>query len=75
MLSIESLRKIDKLNTAHLTDEELITIRDSFYDFGQLMFDDWHEQKFGSKSPVGLLTNKLEEHTIKLWSQIIKKEE
>ncbi len=64
MLSIESLRKIDPSNTAHLTDEELQDIRQSFYDFGQLMFDDWHEQNFGSKSPVGSLTNKSEEHTM-----------
>ena len=63
MISIESLRKIDP-ETAHLSDEELEKIRQSFYEFGQLMFDDWHEQKFGSKSPVGSLTNKLEHHTI-----------
>ena len=64
MLSLESLRKIDPENTSHLTDEELEGIRKSFYEFGQLMFDDWHDQKFGSKSPVGLFTNKLEKHTI-----------
>jgi hypothetical protein len=56
MLSIEALRKIDAVNTVNLTDEELVDIRKSFYEFGQLMFDDWHEQKFGSKSPVGVLT-------------------
>lgn len=56
MISIDALRKIDAANTAHLTDEELQSIRQSFYDFGQLVFDDWHEQKFGSKSPVGSLT-------------------
>lgn len=64
MISIEALRKIDIANTAHLTDEELEDIRKSFYDFGQLMFDDWLEQKFGSKYPVGSLTNKSEEHTM-----------
>lgn len=64
MISIDALRKIDPSNTAHLTDKELEDIRMSFYDFGQLMFDDWHEQKFGSKSPVGSLTNKSEKHTM-----------
>ncbi len=64
MISIESLKKIDPLNTANLTDDELIAIRQSFYDFGELMFDDWHEQKFGSKYPTGSLTNKLDENII-----------
>lgn len=64
MLSIESLRKIDVINTEHLTDEEFEAIQKSFYDFGQLMFEDWHEQKFGSKNPVGLLTSEQEKHTM-----------
>lgn len=64
MISLEKIKQIDPKNTTDITDEELIAIRDSFYEFGQLMFDDWHEQKFGSKSPVGSLTNKLEEHTM-----------
>lgn len=64
MLSLESLRKIDTINTANMTDEELENVRKSFYDFCQLMFEDWHEQKLDSKFPVGLLTNKLEEHTM-----------
>lgn len=55
---------IDPELTSSISDNELEAIRNSFYDFGQLMFDDWHEQKFGSKSPVGSLTNKLEEHTM-----------
>ena len=59
MISIDTLRKIDPSNTVHLADKELEVILMSFYEFGQLMFDDWHEQKFGSKSPVGSLTNKL----------------
>lgn len=63
MLSLKTLRKIDP-ETANLTDEELESIRNSFYEFGQLMFDDWHDQKFGSKSPVGSLTNKPERHTM-----------
>ena len=64
MLSLESLRKIDRLNTSNLTDKELESIRDSFYEFGQLMFEDWHEQRFSSKYPVGSLTIDEEQHTI-----------
>ena len=56
MLTLESLRKLDTLNTEKLTDEELERVRNSFYELGQLIFEDWHDQKFGSKSPVGSLT-------------------
>ena len=56
MLSIEALRKIDPSNTINLTDKEIEDIRQSFYDFGQLIFEDWKEVKFGSKNPVGSLT-------------------
>ena len=64
MLRIESLKKIDSLNTAHLTDEELEAIRDSLYELGQLMFEDWKEQKFSSKSPIGSLTENKEKDII-----------
>jgi hypothetical protein len=64
MLSIEKIRRIDPKSTKNLTDEEIEAIRKSFYEFGQLIFDDWHLQKFGPKSPVGSLTNKLDENTI-----------
>ena len=64
MISLESLRRIDPPNTAHLTDEELEGIRKSFYDFGQLIFEDWHEHKFGSKYPTGSLTPSQERHII-----------
>lgn len=53
MISLEQLRRIDP-EVAHLTDEELFEIRQSFYDFGELMFEDWKDQKFGSKNPIGL---------------------
>jgi hypothetical protein len=64
MISLEKLRKIDPELTSSITDKELEDIRNSFYEFGQLMFDDWHDQKFGSKSPVGVLTSKEIEHKI-----------
>ena len=64
MLSIEALKRIDKSVTEHLTDEELLAIRDSFYQFGELMFEDWREQKFDFKNPVRSLTNEQEEDTI-----------
>ncbi len=63
MLSLESLRRIDP-TTAQLTNEELEQIRLSFYEFGQLIFDDWKEQKFGSKFPIGSLTAQEEEDTM-----------
>jgi predicted DNA-binding protein (UPF0251 family) len=55
VISIDTLRKIDP-ETLNLKDEELEKIRLSFYEFGQLMFEDWQEQKFGSKNPIGSLT-------------------
>jgi hypothetical protein len=75
MLSLESIRKIDTVNTTHLTDEELDSIRKSFYDFGRLMFEDWLEQKFGSKYPIGSLTNEQDKHKIEIWKKISQKQE
>jgi len=63
MISLEKLRRIDP-DTTHLTDEELESVRQSFYDFGQLIFEDWQEQKFGSKNPIGSFTSLKDEHTI-----------
>ena len=57
MITLAKLRAIDP-TLLNISDEELEEIRKSFYDFGQLMFEDWYDQKFGSKSPVGLLTSK-----------------
>jgi hypothetical protein len=57
MISLEKLRKID-VKISDLTDDELEKIRQSFYDFGQLVFEDWHEQKFGSKYPTSSFPNK-----------------
>lgn len=64
MLSPEALRKIDSLNTANLTNDELQSICCSFYELGQLMFEEWKRQKFDSKNPVWSLTVEQEEHTI-----------
>lgn len=36
-----------------LTDEEIKNIRSSFYELGELIFEDWCRQKFGSKDPLG----------------------
>ena len=73
MLSIESLRKIDAINTAPLTNEELNGIRKSFYDFGQLIFEDWLEQKFGSKYPVGSFTNEKDRYKMEVWKNKLQK--
>ncbi len=55
MLSIDKLKSIDP-KLKNLSNKEIEEIRQSFYDFGQLIFEDWHEQKFGSKYLIGLLT-------------------
>jgi|GEM_PF-1261225 len=63
MINLDILRRIDP-ETAHLDDVELEKIRLSFYEFGQLMFEDWQEQKFGFKNPIGSLTKLANEHSI-----------
>ncbi len=63
MLSLESLRRKDP-TLAHLKDEELEQIRLAFYELAQLMFDDWKDQKFGSKFPIGSLTSNEDKHTL-----------
>jgi len=60
MISIGSLRRIDPLNTTHLSDEELEAIRKSLYEQGQLIFEDWHDSKY----PIGSLTIVASGHTI-----------
>ncbi len=57
MLSIDSLRKIDPAVTAHMSDQELEKMRMNFYGLGQLMFDNWQEEKQSSKNLIGLLTD------------------
>lgn len=60
MISLTTFRKIEP-EVVHLEDGELEKIRSDFYGFGELLFDDWYEQKFGSKFPLGSLTiNQLE---------------
>lgn len=51
-ISLARLRKIDP-EVISLTDKELEAVRESFYELGNLIFEDWCEQKFGSKHPVG----------------------
>ncbi len=52
MISLSKLRKLDP-GVAHLSDEELKAVRESFYGLGSVIFEDWCEQKFGSKFPIG----------------------
>jgi hypothetical protein len=65
MLSIAQLRKIDPA-LAHLSDEEIEEIRDTFYDLGQLIFDDWLENGPVSKYPVGVLQRLKESNKIEV---------
>jgi hypothetical protein len=64
MISLTTLRKIDPDITAHLNDNELEDIRRALYDLGQLAFEDWADEKFGSKYPVGPFTQEREKHKI-----------
>ncbi len=61
MISLEQLKEIDP-NLAHLSDDEIIEVRASFYDLGTLIFDDWLENGEGSKYPSGVL-QRLKEQT------------
>lgn len=54
MLSLEQCRKIDP-ELKNLSDEELLEVRDLLYQMGQLAFDNWAKEKWGSKSPEWLL--------------------
>lgn len=64
MLGLESLRRIDPVNTLNLTDTELEEIRLSFYELGQIIFEEWQENESVSKSPLGSLTVQEEQATL-----------
>lgn len=51
MLSLNQLRKIDP-ELRNLSDDEVLKIRDSFYELGQIIYEDWGANG-GSKNPVG----------------------
>lgn len=53
MLSVEQLRKIDP-DLNKLSDEEVLQVRDIFYDLGQIIYEDY-SKKEDSKNPVGVL--------------------
>lgn len=63
MLNLNQLRKIDP-TTSNLTDEELEKVSQSFYDMGQLIFEDWMSEKVGSKYPIGSLTESVNENKL-----------
>lgn len=63
MLTLEQCRQIDpELNK--LSDEELVKVRDALYKLGQIIFDDWRTETYGSKYPVGVLRNFEDENKI-----------
>lgn len=64
MLSLEQLRKIEP-TLKILSDEEILKLRDKLYVLGQLIFDDWLENKAGSKYPTGVLQKFKESNTLK----------
>lgn len=63
MLSIEQCRKVDPA-IKDLPDEEVARLRDALYGFGQLAFEVWQSEKFGSKNPVRSLPIKTNKHKI-----------
>ncbi len=63
--SVEKLKEIDS-KLADLSESEIIEIRDSLYDLGQLIFDDWLENGSGSKYPVRSLPILWNDNKIKL---------
>lgn len=65
VLTLKKLRSIEPDETKNISDEELKKIRQSFYDFGQLIFEDWVEERFGSNYPLGSLTDYKDNHNIK----------
>lgn len=44
MISVKKLRKIDP-ELKNLSDEEIMKIRDKFYELGEFMSEVWHEEK------------------------------
>jgi hypothetical protein len=64
MLAVEKLRKIDP-DLTHLSNDEILEVRDALYDLGQLMFDDWLENEVVSKYPVRVLQRLKEGNKIK----------
>lgn len=58
MISIDTIRKIDSLNTANMSDSELLALNSYIYESVNLMFDNWYKQKSSFKNPNGLLLPK-----------------
>lgn len=46
MLSIERVKKL--LNNPNISDEEAIQIRDGFYTFAEVIFDEWEKDRIKS---------------------------
>ncbi len=54
MLTLEQCRKLDP-TLDDIPDDELLIIRDKLYELSTLAFEDWWEEKKGSKIPLGSL--------------------
>lgn len=55
-MTLAQCRKVaPELN--QLSDEDLLEMRDLAYEYAELIFDAWQEQKAGSKNPRESLTN------------------
>lgn len=64
MISLKQFRKIDP-ELSNLSDEEMDKILGSFYELGQIIYEDWLENS-GSKNPIGVLRDLEKNGKIKL---------
>ena len=64
MITPARIRKIDP-SLADLSDEELKEVVQKLYELGQLVFEQWLTDGFGSKRPLGLLASEQEKPRIK----------
>ena len=68
MISLEKCKIIDS-ELKNLSDEEVVDIRDTFYRLGQLIFDDWLENKAISKYPIGVLQKLENSNKMEIWKK------
>lgn len=66
MISLEDFKKTLG-DTEYLNESELEAIRDSLYELGHIIFDDWIENSVSSKYPVGVLQGFQERNKLKPW--------
>jgi hypothetical protein len=74
MISAEKLKTIDPKLTS-IDEKQIENIRDSLYELGHLIFDDWLENEKSSKYPVKVLRGLQESNILKPWLTKDQKQE